>query len=133
MENVLGLILDLTIKLHLAVHQIDNSVNNLVARDSEIFRCGIVRIYQARDGLGEERLAPRSILHEVKEEYVIKVAMHLLIIMEVKIVVQFREFQHNLDSLRLIITWQTSMLLAFENAIAALEDKVWADGVLLSI
>ena len=104
MESLLGLILDLTIKLHLAVHQIDNSVNNLVAWDSEIFRCGIVRIYQARDGLGEERLAPGSILHEVKEEYVIKVAMHLLIIMEVKIVVKFREFQHNLDSLRLIIT-----------------------------
>ena len=133
MEHLLGLILNLTIKLHLAVHQIDNSVNYLVTGHSKIFRCGIVRLYQASNSLGEERLASACILHEVKEEYVIKVALHLLIIMEVKIVVQLCEFKHNLDSLRLISTRKTSMLLSFENAITALEDKVWADGVLLSI
>ena len=53
--------------------------------------------------------------------------------MEVKIVVQLCEFKHDLDSLRLISTRKTSMLFSFENAIAALEDKMWADGVLLSI
>ena len=61
----LGLILDLTIKIHLAVDQIDHSLDNLVTGHSEIFGCGIVRLYQACDGLGKERLASRGILHEV--------------------------------------------------------------------
>lgn len=53
--------------------------------------------------------------------------------MEVEIVVQLSEFKHNLDSLGLISTRKTSMLLSFENTIAALEDEVWTDWVLLSI
>ena len=50
--------------------------------------------------------------------------------MEVEIVVQLGKLEHNLDRFRLVGPGEAPMLLALENAVAALEDEVRADGIL---
>jgi len=75
-------------------------------------------------------LLARGILHEVEEKNVVKVGSHLLFVVEVEVVVEFGELQQDLHGLWLVIAGETAMLLSVENALAALEDEVGADGVL---
>lgn len=44
-------------------------------------------------------------------------------------VVKFCEFKHNLYSFRLISAGEAAMLLSLEYSVAALKDKVRADGI----
>ena len=72
---------------------------------------------------------PRRILHEVEEKDVVKVGAHLRLVIEVELIVKLREFENDLNGLGLVGSGETAVLLPLEDAIAALEDKVRADGV----
>ena len=117
------------INFHLLVNQSDHFIDDIVGWHSKVLRRLVVASYQAIDGCLEQGLAPATILHEVEEEDVVEVGADLLLIIEVEMVVKFRKFQHNLYSFRLISAGEAAMLLSLEYSVAALKDKVRADGI----
>lgn len=69
------------------------------------------------------------VLHEVQKQYVVKKRVHLLIVLKVDSVMQFCEFQYDLDSLRFVVTRETAMGFTMEDSLATLIYQVRADGI----
>ena len=74
------------IKLDLVFDQTYHFVDDVVAGHFKVFGCRVVAFDKTRDRLGEERLAPTRILHEVEEENFIEVRVHLVVIVEVDVI-----------------------------------------------
>ena len=125
--------LDYTITVHLLINEIDDHLNCLVRGHSKILWCRVVGINQTCQCLRKEGLAPFRVLHEVEAQDVVEIGMHLVLIVKVKIIVQLCKLQYHFNGFGLVITWKATMLSAFENSVAALEDEVWADWVLLVV
>lgn len=121
--------LNSTVNIHLLIDEANDFVDCLFAGHSEVLWRPIIRPNDAFKSLGEQRLASGRVLHEIEEHDFVEVGTYLCLIIKVEVVVKLGEFEDDLDCLRLVGSRKASMLLSLEDAVAALENEVWADRV----
>ena len=121
------------VDLDLAVDEPDHVIYGGVGGNAEVIRGLVVGGNHAFDGLGEQGLRPRVVLHEIEREYIVEEGVDLLLVVKVDAVVKLCKFQNNLDGLRLVAAREARVAFAGEDALAAFEDKVGANRILLMI
>lgn len=118
---------------YLLVDQSDHFIYGRVRGRLKILGGFVVCFNHAGECLLEEGLGPLVVLHEVEDQDLVKVAVDLLHVLEVKAIVQLGKLEDHIDHLRLVGTVQATVLLPVEDALAALEDQVGANWVLCAV
>jgi hypothetical protein len=114
----------LFIEFHLLVHKSNHFIHRGFQWRAKVLWSIVICLNHTFKRLFHKRLSSFSILHEIKDNHVIKVCMNLVQIVEVKAIVKFRKFKYHVHHLRLICAVEAAMFLSIENSLAALKNKV---------